>query len=126
LSEVSVKRAYDPLSAEDSVRVLVDRLWPRGLPRDGAKIDFWPKKVAPSSALRRWFAYGPASGAVVRRIEDLALVTCFEGGSCLIASACMLQTALREALAAFLAVLDRCTLADLASSPALVRLLETA
>jgi DNA-binding IscR family transcriptional regulator len=77
--------------------------------------------IAGSLTVRRM-----ASGAVVRRIEDLALVTCFEGGSCLIASACMLQTALREALAAFLAVLDRCALADLASSPALVRLLETA
>jgi len=64
-------------------------------------------------------------GAVVRRTEDLALVTCLEGGECLIAPACGLQTALQEALAAFLAVLDRYTIADLVSSPALVRLLET-
>ena len=65
-------------------------------------------------------------GTVVRRTEDLALVTCLEGGACLIASACMLQTALKEALAAFLAVLDRYTIADLASSRALVRLLKVA
>jgi Rrf2 family nitric oxide-sensitive transcriptional repressor len=62
-------------------------------------------------------------GAVVRRTEDLALVTCLEGGACLISPACMLQMALKQALAAFLAVLDRYTIADLASSPALVRLL---
>ncbi len=56
-------------------------------------------------------------GTVVRRTEDLALVTCLEGGACVIASGCMLQTALKEALAAFLAVLDRYTIADLASPP---------
>jgi Rrf2 family nitric oxide-sensitive transcriptional repressor len=65
-------------------------------------------------------------GAVVRRTEDLALVTCLEGGTCLIAPACMLQTALKEALVAFLNVLDRYTIADLASSPALAGLLEAA
>jgi Rrf2 family transcriptional regulator, nitric oxide-sensitive transcriptional repressor len=65
-------------------------------------------------------------GAVVRRTEDLALVTCLEGGACLISPACVLQTALKEALAAFLAVLDRYTIADLASSPALVPLLAAA
>ena len=62
----------------------------------------------------------------MRRTEDLAVVTCLEGGVCLIAPACVLQTALKEALAAFLAVLDRYTIADLASSPALARLLEAA
>jgi Rrf2 family nitric oxide-sensitive transcriptional repressor len=65
-------------------------------------------------------------GAIVRRTEDLALVICFEGGTCLIAPACILQTALKEALAAFLTVLDRYTVADLASSPALAGLLEVA
>jgi Rrf2 family transcriptional regulator, nitric oxide-sensitive transcriptional repressor len=65
-------------------------------------------------------------GAVVRRTEDLALVICLEGGHCLIAPACTLQTALQEALAAFLAVLDRYTVADLAASPALPGLLAVA
>jgi len=65
-------------------------------------------------------------GAVVRRTEDLALVTCFEGGACLIAPACGLQTALQEALAAFLAVLDRYTIDDFVSSRALARLLDVA
>ncbi|HVZ06693.1 Rrf2 family transcriptional regulator [Rhodopila sp.] len=65
-------------------------------------------------------------GAVVRRTEDFALVPCLEGAVCLIAPACMLQTALKEAMAAFLAVLDRYTIADLVSSPALAGLLEVA
>ena len=65
-------------------------------------------------------------GEVMRRTEDMALVPCFEGGPCLIAPACVLQEALREALAAFLAVLDRYTLADLVSAPALADLLEMA
>jgi Rrf2 family nitric oxide-sensitive transcriptional repressor len=65
-------------------------------------------------------------GAVVRRTEDLALVTCFEGGACLVAPCCVLQTALKEALVAFLTVLDRYTVADLASSPALAGLLKVA
>jgi Rrf2 family transcriptional regulator, nitric oxide-sensitive transcriptional repressor len=64
-------------------------------------------------------------GAVVRLTEDLALVTCFEGGTCLISPACVLQKALKEALEAFLAVLDHYTIADLTASPAIARLLET-
>lgn len=65
-------------------------------------------------------------GTVVRRTEDLALVTCLDGGPCLIAPACGLQSALREALEAFLAVLDRYTIADIARSRALARILEVA
>ena len=65
-------------------------------------------------------------GDVVRRTEDMALVPCFEGGFCLISPACVLRQALKEAAAAFLAVLNRYTLADLVSSPALVGLLEKA
>lgn len=59
MSEVRVKRAYDPPSDDDGFRVLVDRLWPRGLARDGARIDLWLKEVAPSAALRRWFSHDP-------------------------------------------------------------------
>jgi Rrf2 family transcriptional regulator, nitric oxide-sensitive transcriptional repressor len=65
-------------------------------------------------------------GDVVRRTEELALVTCLDGGACLIAPACVLQAVLKEALAAFLAVLDRYTIADLVAVPALVGLLERA
>jgi uncharacterized protein YeaO (DUF488 family) len=60
MSGIRVKRAHDPPVADDGARVLVDRLWPRGLKRDDAKIDFWLKDVAPSTDLRRWFAHDPA------------------------------------------------------------------
>jgi uncharacterized protein YeaO (DUF488 family) len=52
---VQLKRAYAPPSPEDGVRVLVDRLWPRGLRKSEAAIDRWVKDVAPSTELRRWF-----------------------------------------------------------------------
>jgi len=52
---VQVKRVYDPPSAADGVRVLVDRLWPRGLSKTGAAVDLWLKDMAPSVSLRRWF-----------------------------------------------------------------------
>lgn len=57
---IHLKRAYDPPAAEDGYRVLVDRLWPRGLTRHAARIDLWLKDVAPSHDLRRWFAHEPA------------------------------------------------------------------
>jgi uncharacterized protein YeaO (DUF488 family) len=52
---VQVKRVYDPPSAADGVRVLVDRLWPRGLSKTAASVDLWLKDIAPSVSLRRWF-----------------------------------------------------------------------
>jgi uncharacterized protein YeaO (DUF488 family) len=63
MSRVQVKRAYDPPAADDGVRVLVDRLWPRGLKRDDAKIDLWLKDVAPSTDLRHWFGHEPSRWA---------------------------------------------------------------
>ncbi len=57
---VFLKRAYAPPAAEDGMRVLVDRLWPRGLSKDEARIDIWMKEIAPSTALRRWFNHDPA------------------------------------------------------------------
>jgi uncharacterized protein YeaO (DUF488 family) len=54
-----VKRVYEPASKDDGWRVLVDRLWPRGLTKDAAKVDVWRKDVAPSDALRKWFAHDP-------------------------------------------------------------------
>lgn len=52
---VSIKRAYDKASLSDGERVLVDRLWPRGVKKSRAKIDHWLKNLAPSDALRKWF-----------------------------------------------------------------------
>jgi uncharacterized protein YeaO (DUF488 family) len=74
MSELQLKRAYDPASAADGVRVLVDRLWPRGLKRDGARIDLWLKDVAPSADLRRWFGHDPTrwSGFEERYRAELA------------------------------------------------------
>lgn len=52
---ISLKRAYEAPSRADGCRILVERLWPRGLSKQDAKIDLWPKEVAPSTGLRRWF-----------------------------------------------------------------------
>lgn len=56
---VHIKRIYEPLSPGDGYRVLVDRLWPRGIKKDTALADEWLKDVAPSSALRKWFNHEP-------------------------------------------------------------------
>lgn len=57
---IRLKRAYDPPAPEDGLRILVDRLWPRGVTKQEAKIDIWAKDVAPSPALRQWFDHDPA------------------------------------------------------------------
>lgn len=62
-----LKRTYDPSDAADGFRVLVDRLWPRGLRKDKARIDLWLKEIAPSTELRRWFGHDPARWAMFRR-----------------------------------------------------------
>ena len=54
---IRTKRAYHPASDEDGFRILVDRLWPRGVSKDRLKIDLWLKEIAPSSKLRKWFAH---------------------------------------------------------------------
>ena len=58
-AEVRVRRAYDPPDADDGQRVLVDRLWPRGLSKEKAHFDEWCKEVAPSTELRRWYGHDP-------------------------------------------------------------------
>jgi len=64
---VQVRRAYDAPSADDGRRILVDRLWPRGLAKDAAHVDEWLKAVAPSSELRRWYGHDPAKFDQFRR-----------------------------------------------------------
>jgi uncharacterized protein YeaO (DUF488 family) len=59
-AEVRVRRAYDPPRAADGHRVLVDRLWPRGLSKERAHFDEWLKSVAPSAELRKWYGHDPA------------------------------------------------------------------
>lgn len=56
---IKVKRVYDPAAPEDGLRVLVDRLWPRGLSRERAQVNLWLKDVAPDSELRKWFSHDP-------------------------------------------------------------------
>ncbi len=55
-----IKRVYEPASKEDGCRILIDRLWPRGLTKENAKLDLWLKEIAPSNDLRKWFAHDPA------------------------------------------------------------------
>jgi uncharacterized protein YeaO (DUF488 family) len=57
---VRTKRAYDKIDRDDEIRVLVDRLWPRGLKKEEIKIDLWLKEVAPSTELRKWFSHDPS------------------------------------------------------------------
>jgi uncharacterized protein YeaO (DUF488 family) len=57
---VRIKRVYDPPSRQDGRRILVDRLWPRGVSRKTARIDEWARDLAPSTRLRRWFGHDPA------------------------------------------------------------------
>lgn len=56
---IVVKRVYEPPSPNDGLRVLVDRLWPRGLTKSAARIDLWAKDLAPSNELRQWYAHDP-------------------------------------------------------------------
>lgn len=60
MSEIAVKRVYDPPEASDGTRILVDRLWPRGLTKERAAIDLWLKEIAPSTELRHWYGHDPA------------------------------------------------------------------
>jgi uncharacterized protein YeaO (DUF488 family) len=57
LKKVHIKRIYEPPARSDGTRILVDRLWPRGVAREEARIDAWIKAVAPSDALRRWYSH---------------------------------------------------------------------
>lgn len=72
----AIKRVYDPPSADDGLRVLVDRLWPRGLTKRAARVDLWLKEIAPSDALRKWYAHDPAKWTEFQRryVEELTHV----------------------------------------------------
>ncbi|SNS65865.1 Uncharacterized conserved protein YeaO, DUF488 family [Sphingomonas laterariae] len=64
---IRIKRVYEPPAAEDGQRILVDRVWPRGVRRDDAALALWLKDIAPSTELRRWFGHDPARWAEFRR-----------------------------------------------------------
>lgn len=60
MGDVTIKRVYEPAEAGDGIRVLVDRLWPRGMTRERAALECWLKDVAPSQELRKWWGHDPA------------------------------------------------------------------
>ena len=62
---IKVKRVYEPIDKDDGIRVLVDRLWPRGISKD--KIDIWLKDIAPSEDLRKWFNHDPSKWEEFKR-----------------------------------------------------------
>jgi uncharacterized protein YeaO (DUF488 family) len=59
-ADVRIKRIYEPTRLEDGARLLVDRVWPRGVTKEAAALTMWIKEVAPSTALRKWFGHDPA------------------------------------------------------------------
>jgi uncharacterized protein YeaO (DUF488 family) len=71
--DVRLKRAYEPAAASDGDRILIDRLWPRGVTREEAQLNEWARELAPSTELRRWFAHDPARFAEFRRRYSVEL-----------------------------------------------------
>jgi uncharacterized protein YeaO (DUF488 family) len=64
---IKIKRIYEPPSAGDGFRILVDRLWPRGLSKEKAKVDLWLREVSPSNELRKWYGHDPEKWAEFKR-----------------------------------------------------------
>ena len=64
---IAIKRVYDPPESSDGLRILIDRLWPRGMPKAKLKLDAWAKHLAPSNALRKWYQHDPDKYAEFRR-----------------------------------------------------------
>ncbi len=67
VGNVKLKRAYEAPAGEDGTRILIDRLWPRGVSKEHAAIDQWMKEIAPSTELRQWFGHDPARWEEFRR-----------------------------------------------------------
>ena len=71
---IRIKRIYEQAAEEGGFRILVDRLWPRGLSKEKAKVDLWLKEVAPSSELRKWFSHDPTKWAEFKEKYEKELV----------------------------------------------------
>ncbi|MBI0578797.1 DUF488 domain-containing protein [Neobacillus cucumis] len=73
MADIFLKRIYDPYDEMDGYRILIDRLWPRGISKESAKLDEWLKDVAPSSELRKWFCHKPElfEEFTVKYVEEL-------------------------------------------------------
>lgn len=72
---IGLRRAYEEPEASDGTRVLVDRLWPRGLSKERARVDVWLKEVAPSNELRQWFGHDPEKFAEFRHRYEAELAS---------------------------------------------------
>ncbi len=70
---IKLKRVYDPPSPEDGYRVLVDRLWPRGISKEKVKADVWLSELGPSNGLRKWFGHDPAKWEDFRKKYEAEL-----------------------------------------------------
>jgi uncharacterized protein YeaO (DUF488 family) len=66
-TNIRVKRAYEPPGSDDGLRILIDRLWPRGITKSALKLDAWVKHLAPSNELRKWYRHDPEKFAEFRR-----------------------------------------------------------
>ncbi|MGB9365684.1 MAG: DUF488 family protein [Xanthobacteraceae bacterium] len=66
-ADIRVRRAYEPPSSDDGLRILIDRLWPRGLTKNALKLDAWVKHLSPSNELRKWYQHDPEKFAEFRR-----------------------------------------------------------
>ena len=75
-SSIAIKRAYDKTAPQDGLRILVDRLWPRGLSKATLKLDAWPRELAPSTALRKWYSHKPQRFMEFRRRYTAELARC--------------------------------------------------
>lgn len=64
---IRIKRVYEDASADDGIRILIDRLWPRGLSKKSLKYDAWPRDLAPSNERRKWYGHDPKRSAEFRR-----------------------------------------------------------
>ncbi|MCS7460535.1 DUF488 family protein [Paenibacillus doosanensis] len=73
MSDIRIKRIYDGIDSSDGARILVDRLWPRGVSKDGAQLTRWMKEVAPSAALRTWFGHRPEKFEAFRTLYTAEL-----------------------------------------------------
>jgi uncharacterized protein YeaO (DUF488 family) len=67
MASLKIKRVYEPAASTDGLRVLVDRVWPRGVSKKKAALDHWMKDAAPSTALRKWFGHKPERWAEFRK-----------------------------------------------------------
>ncbi len=70
---IRLKRAYEPPASDDGIRILIDRLWPRGVKKASAAIDEWMKEIAPSTELRKWFGHDPERWPEFRRRYKLEI-----------------------------------------------------